>query len=250
MGFPVDPAAGPSAPAPYSHAPLQRRLRVWDLPTRLFHWTLAASVIASLLTGYAGGNAMVWHFRLGELALALLVFRLMWGLLGGHWSRFGTFFYGPGALLRYLRGKPKPQDRFDIGHSPLGSLSVWALLLLLVMQVGTGLVADDEIANVGPLNRFVSSATASVATGYHKHLGQRVLIVLLLLHVTAVLFYLVVRRRNLLAPMWHGDKPLDAVAGPEAEPVPSSRDDVRSRLLALVLFAACCAGVWGLMSLS
>lgn len=233
-------ASRASAPA----MPAERRLRVWDLPTRAFHWILAASVIASIVTAHVGGNAMAWHFRLGELALALLAFRLLWGVLGGHWSRFGAFVYGPGALMRYLRGRPREEDRFEIGHSPLGSLSVWALLLLLCAQVATGLVADDEIANVGPLNKFVSGATASAATGWHKDFGQWLLIALVALHVAAVLFYVFAKRRNLVGPMLHGDK----LHPPGAE-VPASRDTAGTRLLALLLFAACVAAAAWVASL-
>jgi cytochrome b len=237
----MDPVAGPAAAAKPG-----RRLRVWDLPTRLFHWTLALCVIAAVLTAHVGGNAIVWHFRLGYTVFALLAFRLLWGVLGGHWSRFGTFFYSPGALVRYLRGAPGPGDRFDIGHSPLGSLSVWALLLLLALQVGTGLVADDEIANTGPLNRFVSSAVASKATGYHADVGQWLLVGLVALHIAAVLFYLFARRRDLIGPMWHGDKPLPQEAPAD---LPMTRDTAGTRLFALVVFGACAALVWWVVSL-
>ncbi|MED5620804.1 cytochrome b/b6 domain-containing protein [Ideonella sp. BN130291] len=239
-------AGASSAPHDTPTPAAARRLRVWDLPTRLFHWTLAASVIASIVTAKVGGNATVWHFRLGYLAFALLSFRLLWGVMGGHWSRFGAFVYGPGALWRYLRGASRAEDRFDIGHSPLGSLSVWALLLLLALQVATGLVADDEIANVGPLNRFVSGALASQATGYHKAIGQWVLIGLVVLHVGAVLFYLLHKRRNLVAPMLHGDKVLESDVPAD---LPPSRDTAATRLLALGLFAACAAGVAWVVSL-
>jgi cytochrome b len=240
------PAGAPHAPHAETRPAARRRVRVWDLPTRVFHWVLAASVIASIVTAKIGGNASVWHFRLGYLAFTLLAFRLLWGVLGGHWSRFGTFFYGPGALWRYLRGAPRHGDRFDIGHSPLGSLSVWALLGFLALQVATGLVADDEISSVGPLNRFVSGATASQATSYHKAIGEWVLIALVVLHVVAVLFYLVRKRRNLIGPMWHGDKALDAAVPPD---LPDSRDTAATRLLALLLFGACAGAVAWVVSL-
>ena len=122
-----------------------RRLRVWDLPTRIFHWTLALTLVASVVTAKIGGNAMVWHMRLGLVALALLLFRVAWGFVGGHWSRFASFLYPPRSVLAYLRGDSGPGGRFDVGHSPLGALSVFALLALLIAQVATGLVADDEI---------------------------------------------------------------------------------------------------------
>jgi cytochrome b len=236
----MNPTVSSAASPPSTGAATRTRLRVWDLPTRLFHWALAGCVIGAVVTAKVGGNAMVWHFRLGVAVMALLVFRLLWGVLGGHWSRFGTFFYGPGALWRYLRGQPAPGDRFDWGHSPLGSLSVWALLAVLAVQVATGLVADDEIANVGPLNRFVAAATASAATGWHKSAGQWLVIVLAVLHVVAVFAYLLVKRRNLIGPMLHGDQ-----WAPAGHALPASQDGLGQRLLALAL-ALGCAGlaVW------
>ena len=219
---------------PQSASPDHAPVRVWDLPTRAFHWLLAAAVIGLVATGKVGGGAMVWHFRLGYLVLGLLVFRLLWGLFGGHWSRFARFVYGPGALLRYLRGHSRPDEHHDVGHSPLGALSVFALLAFLAVQVGTGLVADDEIANIGPLNRFVSGATANSATAWHKEIGQWVLIALVVLHVAAIVFYRVARGRNLVGPMLAGDKPLPAGT-------PASADTVGTRLLAVALAAACAA---------
>lgn len=205
-----------------------RRVRVWDLPTRLFHWLLAAAVIAAVVTAKIGGNAMVWHTRLGLLVLALLAFRLGWGFVGGHWSRFASFAYGPASVRAYLRGDGGPAGRFHIGHSPLGALSVFALLAVLVAQVATGLVADDEVATVGPLNRFVDVATGLKATAWHERVGQYLIIALVAVHVVAVLYYLQARRRNLIAPMWHGDKLL----APDA---PASADGWRERLRAAVL---------------
>jgi cytochrome b len=211
-------------------------VRVWDLPTRAFHWLLAAAVIGLVVTGKVGGGAMVWHFRFGYLVLGLLLFRVAWGVVGGHWSRFVRFVYGPGALLRYLRGQSRPDEHHDVGHSPTGALSVFALLLLLAVQVGTGLVADDEISNVGPLNRFVSGATAGSATAWHKDYGQYLLIALVVLHVAAIVYYRLAKGRNLVGPMITGDKALPAGT-------PAARDGGASRGLALVLAAACAAAV-------
>lgn len=203
-------------------------VRVWDLPTRLFHWVLALSVLGSVVTAKIGGNAMVWHFRLGYLALGLLLFRLAWGLVGGRWSRFSSFAWGPAALLRYLRARPLAGERFDVGHSPLAALSVFAMLGLLALQVATGLFADDEIANVGPLNRWVSGRAAHWMTDLHKTLGGVVLVGLIALHLAAVAFHRVVRRLDLIRPMLVGDKHLP----PDT---PASDDRWPSRLLALAL---------------
>lgn len=208
--------------------------RVWDLPTRVFHWTLAATVLCSVVSAKIGGNAMVWHFRFGYVVFALLLFRFVWGLVGGHWSRFAIFVRAPGDALRYLRGERRPDDHFDVGHNPLGALSVMALLLFLAAQVGTGLVADDEIASVGPLNRLVSSAVAARATSWHADYGSALLLGLVGLHIAAVVYYLVCKKTNLIRPMIVGDKPL-----PPGTPV--SRDTPGLRVVALALMSACAA---------
>lgn len=214
------------------------RVRVWDLPTRLFHWTLMLSVIGSVVSAKIGGNAMAWHFRLGYVALALLAFRLLWGLVGGRWSRFASFAYGPGALMRYLKGESRPDEHHEVGHSPLGSLSVLALLALLCAQVGSGLFADDEIASSGPLVRFVSGATSSLLTGWHKNWGQWLILAMVALHVLAIVVYRVRRGRDLVTPMIVGDKLLPA-------DVPAARDTLATRGLALVLLAGCgAAAAW------
>ncbi len=222
--------------------PTTGRVRVWDLPTRLFHWVLMACVIGSVVSAKVGGNAMTWHFRLGYVMFALLAFRLLWGLLGGRWSRFASFVYAPATTLRYLRGQVRPDEHLDVGHSPTGALSVFALLALLAAQVGTGLFADDEIANAGPMVRFVSGATSSLATGWHKHWGQWLILALVALHVIAILVYRFRKGRDLVTPMVTGDKPLGAS-------VPASADTLATRGLAVLLVALCGAGVGWLVSL-
>lgn len=222
---------------PADDAAALRPVRVWDLPTRLFHWLLAAAVVGLVVTGQVGGNALVWHMRLGLAVGALLAFRLLWGVVGGRWSRFAAFVRGPGALLRYLRGQGRPDEHFEVGHNPLGALSVLALLGLLALQVATGLVADDEIATTGPLNRFVASATGLAATAWHKGYGPWLLLALVGLHVAAIVVYRL-RGRDLVTPMLRGDQSLPAG-------VPPSADGAAQRLLAAVLAAGCGAGaVW------
>lgn len=216
------------------------RVRVWDLPTRLFHWALVVCVIGQAITGTIGGNAMLWHFRLGYAVLALLLFRIIWGLMGGRWSRFGAFIYTPQSVINYLKGQGQPEH--SVGHSPIGAGSVFAMLGLLLMQVGSGLLSDDEIAFAGPLTRFVSNATVSLATSYHKNIGKWVLLALVLLHLLAIIFYL--RRKNkLVSAMLHGDKEL-------VMPAPPSRDDTVSRVSALLILAACAAVAYWVSSLS
>ena len=209
------------------------KVRVWDLPTRVFHWALALCIVGLVITGNVGGNAMVWHFRIGLTVLALLLFRLVWGLVGGRWSRFAAFIYSPSNIISYLSGRGKPEQ--SVGHTPSGSVSVFALLAVLLAQVASGLVSDDEISNAGPLTRFVSTATVNLATHYHSNIGKWIILALVVLHIGAIVFYLR-RKQNLIRPMLYGDKHL-AVA------VMASRDDAASRMGALVIFGICGAFV-------
>ena len=213
--------------------------RIWDLPTRLFHWSLAACVIALVVTAKVGGNAMNWHFRLGYAVFALLLFRLAWGLVGGHWSRFASFFPTPGRLSRYFGGRATVAD--TAGHNPLGALSVLAMLVVLALQVASGLMADDEIAFAGPLTPLVSGELVGRMTGWHTSWGQYLVIGLVVLHVLSVLGYLA-RRQNLITPMVLGDKRLP-------EPLPAARDGAGTRLLALLLLGVAAGVVWWVVQL-
>jgi len=208
-------------------------VRVWDLPTRLFHWLLVLAVLAQVITGSIGGAALTWHLRIGYCVFALIVFRIVWGLVGGHWSRFASFIYGPASLLRYLRGQPLASDHFHVGHNPLGSASVFAMLAMLAIQVATGLVADDEIATIGPLNRFVSSAFALSATAWHKGPGITLIFALVVLHIGAIVYY-TRKGQVLVRPMIGGDKLLPGT-------VPASADDRPSRVRALAIALASAA---------
>jgi cytochrome b len=186
----------------------QQPVRVWDLPTRAFHWLLAACVIGSVISAKVGGNALVWHFRLGYVVFALILFRLIWGVVGGRWSRFANFLYAPATTLRYLRGQSRPGEHLDVGHNPLGAFSVFGLLAVLAAQVGTGLFADDEIASTGPWIKFVSGATSLALTHWHKRYGQWLVLGLVLLHIAAIVYYRVRKKENLVRAMLTGDKPL------------------------------------------
>ncbi|GAB2488611.1 cytochrome b/b6 domain-containing protein [Comamonas humi] len=216
------------------------RVRVWDLPTRLFHWALVLCFLGSFISGQIGGNAMVWHFRSGYTIAALLLFRFVWGLVGGYWSRFGQFALGPGKVLAYMRGRG--ENLHDVGHSPMGAWAVVAMLLLLGLQVASGLMSDDEIAFAGPLTRFVSGEVVGQATSYHKAIGQYLLLGMIALHLLAIVFYIIRLRKTVLRPMFHGHKEL-------AQHVEHSTDTAVTRLLALLVLGACAGFVWWVSSL-
>lgn len=220
-----------------------RTVRVWDLPTRIFHWLLVIAIVGSITTGQIGGGALVWHFRFGYIVLTLLVFRLVWGFVGGHWSRFSTFFPSPGKVARYLRGAPHIDDHFDVGHSPLAALAVFAMLLMLAVQVATGMVAEDESGRSGPLFTLVGAQMSRLATAWHREWGQWMIYTLIVMHIGAIIVYRVRFGRNLVRAMIAGDKHL------QPEHAPAAHDTLARRLFAAVLITACAAAVTMVISL-
>jgi cytochrome b len=179
---------------------------------------------------------MIWHRRFGYAIFTLLSLRLAWRFVGGRWSRFHAFVRGRATTLRYLRGQSLPNEYHNVGHTPLGAGSVLAPLAILAAQVATGLVADDEIANSGPLVRCVGDATSVAASHWHHLYGQWIIVVLVLLHVGAIALWWLRRRHNLVGPMLHGDKVL-------AGDVPAALDTPASRLFALALATGCAIAV-------
>jgi|UniRef100_UPI0040470DC5 cytochrome b len=182
----------------------QASTRIWDLPTRLFHWLFAAAVIGAIVTVKVGGSWMDWHLPFGVTALVLLTFRVIWGFTGSRYARFSSFVKGPRAVWHYLR---HPEKHSPAGHSPLGGLSVVALLLVVAVQAGTGLFATDDILTSGPLNQFVSSDTAALLTSIHKW-NENILFGLIGLHLLAIAIY-ALRGKQLVPPMITGDVPLE-----------------------------------------
>ncbi len=175
-------------------------VKVWDLPTRLFHWLLVLCCTGAIMTAQVGGNWMDWHLRLGTATLGLLVFRILWGMIGPRYARFTSFHVSLRSVLAYLRNG----DR-QAGHSPTGALAVCALLGLLLLQAGTGLFTSDSIATEGPLVRLASDELVSWASWLHER-TQWVIYGMVGLHIVAVFVYLLVKRENLITPMITGSK--------------------------------------------
>ena len=173
--------------------------RVWDLPTRLFHWALVLLIALSWWSAETGRTSL--HLWFGYGALFLLFFRILWGFLGSSTARFSAFVRGPGAVVEYVRNR----FRWPVaGHAPLGAVSVLALLALLLIQVGTGLFAMDEDGLFpGPLAYLVSVGASDALTELHEELFDWLLI-LISLHIAAILLYRLVLGRNLLGPMITG----------------------------------------------
>lgn len=185
-----------------------RSIQVWDLPTRLFHWILVGLVICSFITGKIGVSAMRYHEWSGVAILVLIVFRLVWGLIGGRQSRFSAFVKGPTAVFRYASTLFSKDSKQYIGHNPLGGWSILAMLTSLFVQAGTGLFANDDILTEGPFYYLVSKTTSDWLTGVHR-LNQNILAFLVAIHLGAIIFHLVVKRENLIKPMITGRKTLE-----------------------------------------
>ena len=177
---------------------------VWDLPTRLFHWAIVLLVPALWWTQKI--ERLDLHILLGETMMGLILFRLIWGVIGSSTARFAGFVRGPGAVLNYLRGRAGAV----FGHNPVGGWSVMLMLLLLAVQVGLGLfVSDEDGLNSGPLSHLISYESARILAHRHETLFY-VLLVIIALHVAAILYYLLVRRDDLVTPMVTGRR--DALA--------------------------------------
>ena len=176
------------------------KIKVWDLPLRIFHWTLVSAVIAAFTTGELGGLLTDWHGRIGTLVLGLLIFRLIWGFIGSHYARFSSFFPTSSRISDYFKGVWEGH-----GHNPLGALSVLALLGALAGVVATGLFANDDIAFEGPLFALIDKDLSDRLTGWHE-LFFYILAGLVALHVAAIGFYLKVKKNNLVIPMVTGEK--------------------------------------------
>lgn len=199
---------------------------VWDLPVRLFHWALV------VLIGFSWWSAenylMDWHRLSGQAVLFLIAFRLIWGLVGSDTARFAYFLKGPRAIRTYLADKQAPAS---VGHNPLGGWSVVAMLAILGTQVVSGLFAVDiDGIESGPLSHLVNFDQGRLASAIHG-VCFTLLQALIVLHVLAVLFYLVVRRRNLIGPMVTGSTAAKA-------PITMRRAGPLALLVALSLSAA------------
>ncbi|OUD12215.1 cytochrome b/b6 domain-containing protein [Thioflexithrix psekupsensis] len=181
-------------------------VKVWDLPTRLFHWSLVLLIIFQWATASESVYYnMTWHSYGGYAILCLLAFRLLWGFFGNQYARFWQFTYSPITSLHYLLGLFKSEQKVYLGHNPLGAYSVFALLLLILIQAVTGLFADDDIFTTGPFAHWVSGDTRQGMTSIH-YWNFNVLLAFIALHLSAILFYLLVKRDNLVRPMITGKK--------------------------------------------
>lgn len=211
-------------------------VRVWDRPTRIFHWSLVLLIIGSWVTGEEGMTE--WHERFGLAVIALVAFRLIWGFVGGEFARFSSFVRGPGAIVSYLRETMAGRHPEHAGHNPLGALAVLALLLLVGTQAALGLFSNDDILYEGPLYHLVGYDLSGTLTGWHHQMFD-ILLIVVIVHIVAVIGYMVFLHDDLILPMFTGTKRM----APEDAP---GRVRQTPWWVALAILAVCGAGAYGL----
>lgn len=214
-----------------------RRLVIWDLPTRLFHWSLALLVLAAIVTSEDDRDL---HALIGYAVLALVAFRIVWGFVGSQTARFTSFIHGPKAVIAYARGLFSREAEFHLGHNPLGGLVIVAMLGLLLVQGSLGLFSNDDILFEGPLAHLVSGSMQEEATDLHESIGNLIMFVVGI-HIAAAFFYLVFKRTDLISPMFTGRRKVPA-GNAVAEPKRANA------WLALVIFGACAGLVYTIVA--
>lgn len=213
-------------------------VKVWDAPVRFFHWLLVLLIAFQYLSAKMKGDWMTWHMYSGYTILALVFFRILWGFAGSSTARFSTFLAGPSAAIQFakkiLSRAPVPYA----SHNPLGGWMVVVLLLALLVQAGTGLFSNDDIATEGPLANLVSKDLSDRLSSVH-YWNFNLLLLLVGLHISAVVYHWGVMKENLIGAMFTGVKrlPADAASGGAAA-------RFASPWLALALFVVAALAVY------
>lgn len=199
------------------------KIRVWDLPTRVFHWGAVALVIAAYATWRF--NWMDWHVRVGEVLLALVLFRILWGVWGSDTARFARFIASPRQAAHHLAHTLRREPDQQVGHNPAGGWMVVLLLVLLLAETLTGLYVNNDVSDEGPFTELVPAAVANAITALHAILWDA-LLAAIALHLMAILTYALAKRQNLVQPMITGGKML-----PSGVPQPHMASAVRAFVL-------------------
>jgi len=213
---------------------------IWDLPLRIFHWSFATTILAAWYTAEQEGELIDLHMQLGYIALALLTFRVLWGVIGPKHARFSQFFPSPKKLVSYLTGgKNANESKMSAGHNPLGALMVILMIVLVTMQAVSGLFINDDIFSAGPYYGALGNDVGKVMSFLH-HNTFNLMIAAIALHIAAISYYWWVKKQNLVLPMITGKKSADLID--EADVIPHSKI-----ILAIIIAIACSAFVYWLV---
>ncbi|PKI17889.1 cytochrome b/b6 domain-containing protein [Colwellia sp. 12G3] len=204
---------------------------IWDLPLRIFHWSFAVTILACWYTAEQGADLVEIHMKLGFVAITLIVFRVLWGLIGPKHARFSQFVPSPKTLLSYLR-KSK-SDKTTPGHNPLGAMMVILMILLISTQAISGLFINDDVFSSGPYYGSISNGLEKIMRLLH-HNTFDFMIAAIGLHLAAVAYYWRVKKQNLVLPMITGKKSAEQVNAVDAIP--------HSKIILACVVAVCCVG--------
>jgi cytochrome b len=199
-----------------------KTIKVWDLPVRIFHWSLVVLFITAYITNSLGSDYFIYHLWSGYALIILVSFRIVWGLVGTYHARFNHFVKNPVATAKYALNVFKKKDTHYLGHNPLGAVMVVILLVAILVQAITGLFTNDEIFNVGPLYAYINDELSLQLTSLHRQLFYWILGAIAL-HIIAVIFHVVFKRDNIIKAMFTGKKNTPTTDG---ENSPSSNDQV------------------------
>jgi cytochrome b len=238
----ADVNAPPEAPHPTETTKASKgpkKVKVWDLSVRFFHWALVASIGFLWYSGETGGTAMDWHVYVGYFVLGLIIYRVIWGFIGSRYARFGQFVTGPFVTLKYGAQFLIGREKEHLSHNPLGSWMVLILLTVIFLQAATGLFASDDIFIEGPLYSLVPSDIAGMLTKIH-HFNFNVILACIALHIAAVLVHLVFKREHLARSMVTGYK-----TSKNHEAVSIKEPFIRMSIVAIIAIAA----VYGIVQL-
>lgn len=184
---------------------MMKKALIWDLPTRLFHWLLVASLMAQYVTAAWLDNAVQWHFYIGYFTLGLIAFRIIWGVIGPKYARFSQFVTGPSSVVNYIKTLFLKKAAPTAGHNPLGGWFVVIMLVLVAVQGISGLFMTDDVFLDGPYRQMADSDTIEVMNWLH-HVAFDTLIYVIALHIGAITFYTFYKKQALVPAMLHGKK--------------------------------------------
>ena len=206
-------------------------ITIWDWPLRVFHWLLVVVLVLAYWSGSVGGLLLEWHARFGALLLSLLCFRFCWGFLGTFHSRFKTFFPTPSRFIAYLSSN---HNRY--GHSPLAALSVIAMLIAVSIQSLTGLfVVDEDSEFYAPLSGWITNENQQQLTSWHVS-WVNVVLFLISLHMLAISFHIIIKRKNIIMPMITGSIKVSGPNISESSVKVNNPGLIMSVLIAIIIF--------------
>ncbi len=212
---------------------------VWDLPLRIFHWLFAVSILASWYTSEQEGEMVNIHMQLGYFILGLVIFRLVWGFVGAKHSRFSQFFPTPSRIKTYIAKSNSADHTHYAGHNPLGSLMVFLMIVLVLLQAISGLFINDDIFSSGPYYGTLSEEMGKVMKYIH-HNAFDFMIIAMALHIAAIVYYKFYKKIDLVTPMITGKKPAADIKSEDV--IPHSK-----MLIGIVLAIAIAAFIYWLV---